>query len=90
MCYLFQSKLVYEGHIYDGVAVLSDLPYDEFDVALTWMQSFVEVVGHNYRSDAADEVRLLFGYFLSQENNHSTVISMHLMAKKQSHFICSI
>ena len=32
------------------------------------------------RSDAADEVRLLFGPFLSQENNHSTVI-MHLRQK---------
>ena len=28
----FQSKLVYEGHIYDGVTIVSDLPYNEFDV----------------------------------------------------------
>ena len=45
-------------------------------------------------SDAADEVRMLFDhFFLSQDNNHSTVI-VHLrqkkMAKKHSHFICSI
>ena len=29
---------------------------------------------YNIRSDAADEVRMLFGHFLHQENNHSTVI----------------
>ena len=44
------------------------------------------------RSDAADEVRMLFGHFLSQVHNHSTVIVLlkQKMAKKQSHLICSI
>ena len=46
-CLYFQSKLVYEGHIYDGVPIVSDLPYDEFDAALTWMQRFVEYAGQN-------------------------------------------
>ena len=43
----FQSKLVYEGHIYDGTPIISDLPYPEFDEGLTWMQRFVEIVGQN-------------------------------------------
>jgi len=42
-----QSKLVYEGHIYDGTPIISDLPYPEFDEGMTWMQRFVEIVGQN-------------------------------------------
>ena len=45
---LFQSKLVYEGHIYTDVPLLSDLPYEEFDLALTALQSFVSEAGHEY------------------------------------------
>jgi hypothetical protein len=43
-----QAKLVYQGHIYGGVPVLSDLPYDTFDSVLTSLQRFVEVAGHEY------------------------------------------
>ena len=44
---------------------------------LRWTQSLVFSVGSEilpYMSDAADEVRMLFGHFLSQVHNHSTVI----------------
>ena len=43
-----QSKLVYEGHIYGTVPFVSDLPYEEYDTVLSWMQRFVETAGHNY------------------------------------------
>ena len=43
----FKSKLIYEGDIYDGVDIVSDLPYDDFDVTLTWMQRFVQFAGQN-------------------------------------------
>ena len=39
---------MYQGHIYGGVPVLSDLPYESFNTALTAMQRFVEYPGHEY------------------------------------------
>ena len=48
LLHMFQSKLVYEGHIYANVPVLSDLPYEQYDVALTALQSFVSESGHEY------------------------------------------
>ena len=48
MNHYFQSKLVYEGHIYPDVPNVSDLSYEEFDETVTWMQRFVEYAGHNY------------------------------------------
>lgn len=44
----FQSKLVYQGHIYTTVPILSDLPYEQFAVAVEAIQTFVETPGHEY------------------------------------------
>ena len=39
---------MYEGHIYPDVDIVSDLPYNDYDTALTYIQRFVEVAGQNF------------------------------------------
>ena len=39
---------MYEGHIYPDVDIVSDLPYNDYDTALTYMQRFVETAGQNF------------------------------------------
>ena len=39
---------MYQGHIYASVPVISDLPYENYDPTLRFMQTFVMEPGHNY------------------------------------------